>query len=621
MKLSYKLTSIFLIFTLLITVFFYVIVSQNQKNNFKTIALEHINSIETSFHHIEERDINTLFSALEVIIQDPALKKIYLEKNRENLYDYGQALFQNLKNKYGITHFYFILPDGQVFLRMHEKDIYGDSVERLSFQKSRDTKEQAWEIELGKTAFALRAVMPYYKADILIGYVELGEEIDHFLKILKGKTNSEFGIIADKIHLDRDDWRSTRRVAGLRDNWDDIEKHIVISTTSEGEMAGRCFVDSNLKSIEEGGSIFQQIQSNNRTYMCSGFDLSNAKGSHIGKVLSLLDMTDYFALAQKANDAILRMAIILFFVVFIVCIVISRSITRPIMKLVEVAKAVGRGDLDQRVNVTSTDEIGLMGKTFNDMIEKRKRVEKALKESEIRIHVLNENIVNMLMVMSHDIRGPFVSIMATLKLLIRGSYGKIDESVNNTIKDLLSRVSHLQGIAEDCLGKAYTVEGSLKIERQVLDLRQDIIDSVLDELSNKIQEQGVTIDNRLGTIPVGTIPISANKTWLKVVFRNLFMNAIKYCGKGGTIAFGFEDHGSYYRLNVYNSGKPVAEGDQDKLFTRFGRIVTETEGSVKGIGLGLYLVKEIIKKHGGDIWYEAKPDGSDFVFTLPKSSE
>jgi PAS domain S-box-containing protein len=254
-------------------------------------------------------------------------------------------------------------------------------------------------------------------------------------------------------------------------------------------------------------------------------------------------------------------------------------------------------------------------------ISERKHIEEKLKESEKRVRVLNKHIVNMLMAMSHDIRGPFVSIMATLKLLIRGSYGKIDESVTNTLKDLLARIRHLQGIAEDCLGKAHSVEGALKIEREVLDLREDIIDSILEELSGVIQEEGITIDNRLGAIPAGTIPVSANKTWLRVVIRNLFMNAIKYGGKGCTIAFGFEDQGTYYRLNVYNSGKPVAERDRDKLFKKFGRIGADAEGSHKGIGLGLYLVKDIVQKHGGDIWYEAKDDGSDFVFILPKSPE
>lgn len=231
---------------------------------------------------------------------------------------------------------------------------------------------------------------------------------------------------------------------------------------------------------------------------------------------------------------------------------------------------------------------------------------------------LNNYILQMLMLMSHDIRGPLVAMAATLKLLMRGSYGRMDDSVRNTVKDLLSRVAKLLGFAEDCLGKAHSIEGALKVECEALDLRQDIIDPVLDELSNDFQQQLITIDNRLGAIPAGTIRVNANKIWVKAVFRNLFRNAIKYGGKGCTIAFGFEDHISHYRLNVYNSGSQIPEEHRSKLFTKFGRIGAEGKDAPDGIGMGLYLIKEIIRKHGGDIWYEAKPDGSDFVFTLAK---
>jgi len=141
---------------------------------------------------------------------------------------------------------------------------------------------------------------------------------------------------------------------------------------------------------------------------------------------------------------------------------------------------------------------------------------------------------------------------------------------------------------------------------------------VLDELSADIQQGHITIDNRLGAIPAGTIPINASKIWLKTVFRNLFKNAIRYGGKCCTIAFGFEDCTTHYRLNVYNSGSPVPEEDRERLFTKFGRIETDVEHPTDGIGLGLYLIRDIIRKHGGDIWYEARPDGSDFIFTLPR---
>ena len=244
-----------------------------------------------------------------------------------------------------------------------------------------------------------------------------------------------------------------------------------------------------------------------------------------------------------------------------------------------------------------------------------------LGRSEENLRMLNRHILQMLMIMSHDIRSPLVAVAATLKLLMRGMYGNMDESVANTIKDLLSRVGQVLGIAEDCLGKAYSVDGSFRMDREVLDLRQDVIDPVLDELSNDIEKRGIRIDNRLGAIPAGSIHIKVNRMWLKTVFRNLFKNAVKYGGQNCRIAFGFEDHGGHYRLNVYNSGPPVPEEYRSKLFTRFGRIEGDGPNRHEGVGLGLFLIREIIRKHGGDIWYEAKPDGSDFIFTISKEEE
>ncbi len=244
--------------------------------------------------------------------------------------------------------------------------------------------------------------------------------------------------------------------------------------------------------------------------------------------------------------------------------------------------------------------------------------EASLRESEERLRTLNHDILHLLMIMSHDIRGPLVALAATVKLLLKGSYGNMDDSVRNTLSDLQTRVIRLLGVTEDFLGKAHSLDGSLKIERETMDLRQDIIDPVLNELANDIVQRKIVIDNRLGAIPAGRIPVRANKIWLQTVFRNLFSNAIKYGGKGCRIAFGFEDHGTYYRLNVYNSGPRVPPELQGRLFTRFFRGEAGEAGLQDGVGLGLYLTKEVIHRHGGEIWYEARHDGSDFIFTISK---
>ena len=264
-----------------------------------------------------------------------------------------------------------------------------------------------------------------------------------------------------------------------------------------------------------------------------------------------------------------------------------------------------------------TDGAPVCRVVMSDVTE-RKRGEAALLESEQRVRRLNEHILNLVMVLSHDIRGPLVAIASILKLMLRGVYGKLDQSPANTVQDLLSRCARLLGTAEDYLGKASIVGGSMEMKRDVLDLRQDIIDAVLEELSDDITRHEIVIDNRLGAIPSGSIPICANKTWLKAVYRNLFTNAFKYGGKGCIISFGFEQRESHYRLNVYNSGRPVAEADRDKIFNRFERL-EPSEGPIPdGVGLGLCLCREIILEHGGEIWYEALPDGSNFVFTISR---
>jgi K+-sensing histidine kinase KdpD len=249
-----------------------------------------------------------------------------------------------------------------------------------------------------------------------------------------------------------------------------------------------------------------------------------------------------------------------------------------------------------------------------ERLELKRRDEK----SKASVTSPNELILNMMMAMSHDIRGSLVSMAAGLKMVTKGAYGKMDEGVASKLNTLFSKVMKSIGTTEDFVGKTFSVNGDLEIDRELVDLRRDIVDPVLNELSGEIQDLHIIMDNRLDANPANWIPIKASRIWLKVVFRNLLKNAVKYGGNGGTIAVGLKKRGSYYRLNIYNSGRPVPEECRNKLFRKFGRIAMGGNGSSDGLGLGLYLTREIIRKHGGDIWYEAKEHGSNFVFTLPR---
>ena len=235
---------------------------------------------------------------------------------------------------------------------------------------------------------------------------------------------------------------------------------------------------------------------------------------------------------------------------------------------------------------------------------------------------LNEKILNMVKALSHDVRGSLLSISATLKLLSRGYYGKMDEAVVHRIRELFSKTSGLIGITEEYLGRSFSVNNDLNTEVESLDLMKDVLIPVLKELSSELKGRRLMIDHRLHAMSNKPISIRTNGIWLKMVFRNLLRNAVRYGHKEGMITIGFEDQGSCYRLNVYNSGKPIPEEYRERLFTKFMGNGNRENGKERadGTGLGLYLIHKVIQKLGGEIWYEAKENGSNFVFTLPPRS-
>lgn len=231
---------------------------------------------------------------------------------------------------------------------------------------------------------------------------------------------------------------------------------------------------------------------------------------------------------------------------------------------------------------------------------------------------LVKHILEMLTIASHDLRSPLNSIAIGIKILSKGIYGELDSAISKEVDKLYHRTQRLLGIMENYLCRTNIFHGNLKIHKQNIDLRTDIIDPVLEEFAEYFKDHNITIDESMGGIPDRTIIISADKLWLQNVYRNLFHNILKYGDKGCKIAYGFENKDSYYQLNVFNSGKPIPDESIDKLFHKFTRINIDANRSASGTGIGLYFIKEIINKHGGQIWYQPLENGSNFVFTLPK---
>jgi signal transduction histidine kinase len=222
------------------------------------------------------------------------------------------------------------------------------------------------------------------------------------------------------------------------------------------------------------------------------------------------------------------------------------------------------------------------------------------------------------MAMLHDIRGSMVSTAATLKLLGRGNYGEVGDKARVKLQEISNRMDKLIGLTEEFVDKAISKTPPGELEKEMLDLDRDVVDPVLQELAESIRDHQVNLENRLA-FHLGPITVKGSRVWLKSVFRNLLKNAVEHGEPGGTVIIDWQAKDDSCRLNVYNSGSPIPAEAQSMLFSSFTPRIRRTRGKKSGLGLGLYLSRDIVQSHGGDIWYESKIDGSNFVVSLPNN--
>ncbi|RJR46762.1 MAG: sensor histidine kinase [Desulfobacteraceae bacterium] len=238
----------------------------------------------------------------------------------------------------------------------------------------------------------------------------------------------------------------------------------------------------------------------------------------------------------------------------------------------------------------------------------------------LQSELVGGEILHLLKCTAHDLRGALVSIGAGLKLMEKGSYGPMDQGVSSEVGRLRSDVASLMGILEDTLGRAFSLSEGVVHGMKEVNLRADVLDPVLAELANEINRRKAVFHNGVESIPSEMLTLQGDSFWLKVIFRNLLRNALKYGGQGVQLSAGLRFRNDVFIVNIFNSGQSIPEEHRPYLFERMKSFRSHGSEKVHGLGLGLWLVKQAVMKHGGEILYQPRGDGSNFIFTLPRHS-
>jgi PAS domain S-box-containing protein len=261
--------------------------------------------------------------------------------------------------------------------------------------------------------------------------------------------------------------------------------------------------------------------------------------------------------------------------------------------------------------ISAKSEIMWIG-TCTD-IEKIKETELALKESKEQLLRLNADKDRFISLLGHDLKSPFTALIGISDLLIENlgvySVDKTEELLNH----LKSASTETFALLEDLLAWTNSHSGFMPFNPQILDFSK-ICKNKLESLKPIADSKNITIK----ISAINNISVFADINMLKTVVRNLFSNAIKFTNKGGIISISAEEDSENVTITVSDNGIGMNPDELNKLFNILHRQSKRGTNKESGTGMGLFICKEFVEKHGGKIWAESEVGkGSDFKFTLP----
>jgi signal transduction histidine kinase len=227
---------------------------------------------------------------------------------------------------------------------------------------------------------------------------------------------------------------------------------------------------------------------------------------------------------------------------------------------------------------------------------------------------LNANMSKFLSTVSHDMRSPLTYMKGYLDMM--GMVGELNEKQREFLDKVAGGVSQMSDLVEKVLdaGKLDPVTGDYELMREPCDL-VEVFRKVVTNLSEPAAKKKLEFTSSVADgIPV----LNVDRTMLSSAFTNLVENAVKYTPEGGHVDVALDlDSGSLV-FTVKDNGYGIGPEDQKKLFGRNVRIYRKEWKRVKGTGLGLFIVKNVAQRHGGDAWVEStEGQGSTFRITIP----
>lgn len=275
----------------------------------------------------------------------------------------------------------------------------------------------------------------------------------------------------------------------------------------------------------------------------------------------------------------------------------SRNLTAPLNRLAGAARAIGSGQLAERVVVAGSDEVADVALAFNEMAEK-------LEEAE----TLRRNLVADV---AHELRTPLSVLQGNLRAMLDDLYPLNKEEVTL----LYTQTRLLSRLVNDLHELAQAEAGKLSLNMLPLALNE-LLQETVEAFTPMAEDAAVQVQTNFApALPA----VMADSARLTQVFHNLLSNALRHSGDGGTVTITTAQRAEQLTITFQDTGEGIAPEHLPHLFDRFYRTDRARARDRGGAGLGLAIVRAIVQAHGGEIKATSAGlgQGSTFTVTLP----
>lgn len=359
-----------------------------------------------------------------------------------------------------------------------------------------------------------------------------------------------------------------------------------------------------------GNNIRHSVTTDHDFYYLAKKTASVLLTDHIGSVYfirvayPMKNLSDFYVIYSVV---IILLSFLFLIAGFFLYKFIAERLTEPILNMVTVSRDITQGNLDSRIQVSTSDEFSMLAKSINQMAEKLVEDIQKLKKLE---QVRSEFLANV----SHELKTPIFTIQGFVETLLDGAID--DESVNKVFLNKIHRNSiSLNNLVSDLIEISKIETGELKMKFQPVHL-SSLLDEIIEDLEPSATAKNIVIKKEMADQDV---MVWADGDRIHQVFNNLITNGIKYSDNGDIVVSCENRSAKSVLIKVRDHGIGIPQEHLPRIFERFYRVDKHRSKEVGGTGLGLAIVKHIIEAHRSKITVSSvSGGGTEFSFHLTR---